>query len=336
MLSAYALVLYAVGRISQAGQDHRLKILLIDVLGIHNGSCIEFGFPSVAASNTEALVRHQGWHGLRFGVNDTRYNSHAEWLTSSNIVDTFRKYSVDPEVDYVSMDVDSAELWLFEALLSSEYRPKVFTVEYNANFPWGSAISFPNPANPAHAVPGLAASELVKHGGGCFYGVSAFAIDLAARKYGYVMVDVEPGFDVFLVRADIWGERPVPNVEPAIYRPFNAGLVNFTDAQQSSLVDAAVLQRSGSLTEARHAAAHGLGRMRDAHNPCFRHFKCAGDAAPRPCRHLYSVVCHETCHQYPSMAPEPLYLKNFSLAQLSSTHLGTQSATHTQTHTTSR
>lgn len=333
MLSSYALVLQAVGYISQGGQDHRLKILLRNVLGIHNGSCVEFGFPSVAASNTESLVKYLGWRALRFGANSTRYNSHAEWLTSSNIVEMFRKYNVEPDVDYVSIDVDSAELYLFEAIVSSEYRPKVFTIEYNANYPWGTAIAFPDPANAAHAVSGVEA----KFDGGCFYGVSAFAIDLAARKHGYLMVDVEPGFDVFLVRADLWGNRPVPNVEPSIYRPFNANLHNFTDGQQSALIDSAVLQRSGSLIEARQAAAKELQRMRDAQNPCFREFKCLGGTEPRPCKHLHSVVCHETCRKYPTwmpnQIPDPLYLKSLGLDSThhTSTQLGNRSVAATQT-----
>lgn len=45
------------------------------------------------------------------------------------------------------------------------------------------------------SVPG----PLRKWDGDCYIGSSAAAIDAVARANGYVTVDVEPGFDLFLV-----------------------------------------------------------------------------------------------------------------------------------------
>ena len=57
----------------------------------------------------------------------------------------FRQHGVSIEVDYVSIDIDSFDLWVLRALLASEFRPRVLTVEYNSNFPYGSWLAFPDP-----------------------------------------------------------------------------------------------------------------------------------------------------------------------------------------------
>ena len=55
-------------------------------------------------------------------------------------------------------------------------------------------------------------------------GSSFAAIEAVAREEGYVIVDVEPGYDLFLARADAWGARPVlrgAELERRAYAPFN-------------------------------------------------------------------------------------------------------------------
>ena len=55
-------------------------------------------------------------------------------------------------------------------------------------------------------------------------GSSFAAIEAVARDEGYVIVDVEPGYDLFLARADAWGARPVlrgAELERRAYAPFN-------------------------------------------------------------------------------------------------------------------
>jgi hypothetical protein len=46
-----------------------------------------------------------------------------------NIVDIFKKHDVPREPDYVSIDIDSYDIWLFKALVSGGFRPRVLTVE---------------------------------------------------------------------------------------------------------------------------------------------------------------------------------------------------------------
>ena len=92
--------------------------------------------PSYGA-NSELLQRH-GWSGLRFDGDESNHvlvpNLRRAFITPQNIVALFRQHNVSLDVDYVSIDVDSCDLWIFLALLTDVYRPTVVTIEYNSNY----------------------------------------------------------------------------------------------------------------------------------------------------------------------------------------------------------
>ena len=125
---------------------------LFKIVGTTNRQYVEFGYNSNllcagSGANTCRLHR-QGWQGLLLdgGHQNASINLQLEMISSANIVHLFRKYAVRADVDYVSMDMDSCDLWVLEALLSSEYRPRVISAEFNTNIPWPSAITFPDRA----------------------------------------------------------------------------------------------------------------------------------------------------------------------------------------------
>ena len=83
-------------------------------------------------SNTEMLRRQYGWPGTRFDAdefNETLASDlRLEWITPQTVVPVFRRHGVQPGVDYVSIDIDSCDLWVFLAL-TDVYRPRLITVE---------------------------------------------------------------------------------------------------------------------------------------------------------------------------------------------------------------
>lgn len=216
-------------RISQGFQEARLE-RIFRALHIDDGPhrhCVELGFPAVEGSNTEAL-RRRGWQASRFdgrctgsAASDAQARCHRGWIRSSNVVDLFRSHAVPPRVYYVSIDLDTIDLWVLRSLIgsngaASRYRPKVFSVEYNSNFPWGYSLAFPDTSHPG------VESRHRRWDNDCYMGSSASAIHAVAREHGYVLVDVEPGLDVFLVDEQLWADRPVPvPTTAAVYRPFN-------------------------------------------------------------------------------------------------------------------
>lgn len=133
---------------SQGLQDLRLH-RIFRALGIYIGTYVELGFPAMQTSNTERL-RRAGWDGVRFdgqclknATADAAANCQRAWIRSDNVLALIRG-SVGLNVTYVSIDIDTVDLWVLRALLKGGLRPAVFTVEYNSNYPIEFAIAFPD------------------------------------------------------------------------------------------------------------------------------------------------------------------------------------------------
>lgn len=185
------------GLYSQEYQDELLSMIFSHV-GTVNPTpfCVEFGFNSNSltvgtGANVAKLILKEKWHGLLLdGENENpAINLHKHFLTSANICDIFKTYGVPPEPEYVSIDVDSTDLWLFQALLK-KYRAMVFSVEYNSNYPLHKAITFPD---------GTAEHWQGDRG----YGASLKALTMVAAEHGYSLLWVVPILDAFFIRNDL-------------------------------------------------------------------------------------------------------------------------------------
>lgn len=184
---------------SQGNQDSVLHSLFSSI-GVTNKFYCEFGFNQwgwfdhETGPNTQ-LLHEGGWQGLlmdgsHFNPFD---NLHMEFIRPDNIVELFQKYAVPHEADYVSIDIDSCDLWVF-LNLTKYYRPRVVTVEYNA------AYSFEDSKTNVCV---NAAGQRYSWNKDNMYGASLAALHKAAHKRDYVVVYVEPHLDVFLVRKDL-------------------------------------------------------------------------------------------------------------------------------------
>lgn len=185
------------GLYSQSYQDELLSIIFKHVRPVNSPPfCVEFGFDSTSlthgnGANTSRLILENGWSNLLLdgGMSNPEINLHAHFLTSSNICSIFRQYHVPSEPEYISIDVDSVDLWLFRAVLS-KYRAMVFSVEYNCHFPLDAAVTFPDSPD-----------EHWKGDRG--YGASLKALCMVAEKHGYSLLWVVPTLDAFFIRNDL-------------------------------------------------------------------------------------------------------------------------------------
>ena len=167
---------------SQQHQDALLDTIFANIKPNASPYCVEFGFnaPSLdceqSGANCAKLIAKHGWDYLLL---DGRYenesiNLHKHFLTSSNICSIFRSYNVPVDCDYISIDVDSTDLWLFKSLLS-EYNAKVYSVEFNPSFPHDRAITFIE----------------ISHryfGGDRAYGASLKALNDVAKEFNYSLL----------------------------------------------------------------------------------------------------------------------------------------------------
>ena len=145
--------------------------------------------------NTHNLIR-QGWEGKFFDAEfeNLDIELYKRVLTRQTIADSFREANIPIDVDYVSIDVDSVDVWLLMGLLEGGYRPRVISVEYNGLWAKDQLITCREEWEP------WAMDYSV------VFGASAAAIDYIGRKYGYKTVDMMWG-DMFMVKEDILQEK---------------------------------------------------------------------------------------------------------------------------------
>jgi len=200
---------------SQGDQDAVLNSLFSDeFLGTTNKNFVEFGFPdhdfSTSYGNGRRLREEIGFNNfllLDGTSSNPEINLYRRFVTASNIVGIFDQFKVPHEVDYMSVDIDSCDLWLFFAI-TEKYRPRVMTVEYNSNYALEDYSTL-RCADPT-------ATGAYHWQGDNIYGASLSAIELAAQKRGYSLVYVTPKLDAFLVRSDLL--CPGTNVSKARFK----------------------------------------------------------------------------------------------------------------------
>ena len=136
---------------SQGGQDGVIEYILSNIK-IKNKFCVEFGYsqtgyidPGTSGPNCSNLILHKGWdHIFLDGGNENHeINLYKHFLTTENIIDVFKQYNVPKDLGFLSVDVDTIDLWLTDKLLE-EYRPSLLSMEFNPNIPIDYAITLPN------------------------------------------------------------------------------------------------------------------------------------------------------------------------------------------------
>lgn len=188
---------------SQFGQDGILKEIFANI-GTTNKFCVEFGHSETTYkfTNVGRLVQEDGWKALLMdGENENpEINLHKEFITSGNIIDLFDKYHVPQEPDYVSIDIDSCDLWVMKKIMQSKYKPRVVSCEYNPLFPLEASVTIPD--DPTFRW----------NGEDCVWGASLAAINKAARESGYKLVACVWPCDAFMIREDLIDVSKSPHI----------------------------------------------------------------------------------------------------------------------------
>ena len=200
----------------QGPLDHILE-KVFERIGLTQKSAVEFGFQYMSAGSklrglqlldryslNTYTMRKRGWNVTYFDaiISDAEANIIRAVLTEHNIAGHFQQAGVPVDADFVSIDVDSVDIWLLYGLLRGGYRPRVLAIEFNPNFASDQLVTF----------------ERVWHEwtGATAFGASAAAINQVGMMYGYTVVQMpfqkrmmkpsmKPGInvDMILVRSDL-------------------------------------------------------------------------------------------------------------------------------------
>jgi hypothetical protein len=96
---------------------------------------VEFGVEDGEECNTRYLESCLGFKGVRFDCNYENKEKciYAEFINANNVTSVFSKYNVPVDLDFLSIDVDYNDFYIWKSVLK-KYRPNVVVIEYNSNF----------------------------------------------------------------------------------------------------------------------------------------------------------------------------------------------------------
>ena len=180
---------------SQNGEDGILRYLL-HRLGVATGSFVEIGAERHEA-NCLLLALHQGWTGVfvdgdpDVAANLTALLEHAsdvlvmnEMIDPATVDAAMERWGVPAEIDVLSIDVDGADYYVWEA--ARRVRARIVVIEYNSALDPERALAQP---------PNAQAWD-----GTVNFGCSVEALRRLAERKGYALVYLESsGTNAFFV-----------------------------------------------------------------------------------------------------------------------------------------
>lgn len=196
---------------SQNGEDGVTKAIF-KCIGSTSKQFVEFGVEDGSECNTRYFREHLGWSGLMMDSEHENQgiNLQREMITAENIVGLFQKYQVPLEFDLLSIDIDSNDFYVWNAVLQ-QYRPRVVIIEYNAShLPHEDKVVVYNPK--------------ARWDQSNYFGASILAYYKLGCRYGYSLVYADKrGVNLFFIRNDVLENCPyvfknINSVEK-IYKP---------------------------------------------------------------------------------------------------------------------
>jgi hypothetical protein len=225
---------------SQNGEDGILR-RIFDAIGYESRRFVEFGFHATQ-NNSIRLVLQENFSGLFIDGNPenaarfTRLAGRmslqgvlaiAEFLDRDNLDRTIVRNGGGGTADFLSIDVDGNDYWLWKSLTSVKAR--VICIEYNAGF--GDSHSLTVAYDDAF-------ERYAMHPSGFYYGASLAALEKLGREKGYRLVGCDSaGINAFFVASDTGTDcLPTLSAQDA-YRPHRNWLQRgFTREQQLQIL----------------------------------------------------------------------------------------------------
>ncbi len=176
---------------SQQGEDGVIEELF-NLIPPTSHFYLEFGgFDGITTSNV-ANLRDKKWSGVQWDGDheNVGIGLYKEFITAENIGDLLAKYNVPEDIDFVSIDIDFNDFYVWRAF-PEKYRPKVVCIECNAtHYPQEDLVVFYDPNG--------------RWDGGNYYGASVLALYKLGKMKGYTLVYMENnGVNLFFLRNDL-------------------------------------------------------------------------------------------------------------------------------------
>ncbi len=231
---------YEFSQFSQNGEDG-LILHLLSKVGVLEHFIVEIGTEDGHECNSANLVLNFGWRALlvevnaaavargrayfaRGGAAERLHFLHAR-ATPESVNALLAAQQVPAEFDVLSIDIDSHDYWLWQAL--EGFSPRVVVIEYNASFGPERAVTVPYPA-----------SERKQTSHRYYHGASLAALCRLGTRKGYVLVGCDSrGVNSFFVRKDLAASAALAVVTPQqAFRTHRRRGRRLSQADQTALV----------------------------------------------------------------------------------------------------
>ena len=178
---------------SQNGEDGIIEVIFKNIK-YTNRKCVEFGFHPKQANSLELMKKN--WSNLFIDIdidnvslfNELYKNKYpnskaiqAE-VTIDNINNILEEYDYDKEIDFLSIDIDSADYYIWDTIICN---PRVVCIEYNSSLGPDESIVQP-------------IEHIRKDRKKDYWGASYKAFVKLAKKKGYNLVASVSGVNLFL------------------------------------------------------------------------------------------------------------------------------------------
>jgi hypothetical protein len=188
-------------RLRSQNEEDGMILALLEHAGWTNQRFVEIG-SGRSGGNAAMLAYECGWNGLMLDIvpaaieslkSRFRHNpgvvAVAAEVTPANVNQLITDNGFAGEVDLLSIDIDSYDYWVLDALSAAS--PRLLMLEYNAHFGPEKAVTIPLNQSMAGGPKG-------------YRGASLAALDKAARRKGYRLVACDPsGVNAFYLRNDV-------------------------------------------------------------------------------------------------------------------------------------
>jgi hypothetical protein len=206
-------------RLRSQNEEDGLVLALLDKAGVVNRTFVEIGSGGTGG-NSAVLAHELGWGGVMIEGSKRgsavarelfRHNRNVtvlqKMVTSDNINSLIKQAGIVGEIDFLSLDIDSIDYWLFKALDTKRtVIPRLIVAEYNAHFGPDRAVTLPDAPKPAQAPKS-------------YFGASLAALTKVANVKGYRLILCEDsGVNAFFLRNGLAPELPGLTAASA-YRP---------------------------------------------------------------------------------------------------------------------
>ncbi len=193
-------------RLRSQNEEDGMILALLEHAGWTNRRFVEIG-SGRSGGNAAMLAYECGWSGMMVDIvpeaieslkSRFRHNPGvvgvAAAVTPDNVNQLITDHGFAGEVDLLSIDIDSYDYWVLEAMSAAS--PRLLMLEYNAHFGPEKAVTIPLNQSMAGGPKG-------------YRGASLAALDKAARRKGYRLVACDPsGVNAFFLRNDVAPQVP--------------------------------------------------------------------------------------------------------------------------------